>query len=88
MAAVAEQLGAFGAAVRSARAEADRTQTAIRAGAEGGLFERDRADHAELVARLRAAQAEPGDEGDADTERRHAWRGPRARPEPTRPKCA
>ena len=70
MAAVAEQLGAFGAAVRSARAEADRTQTAIRAGAEA--LERDRADHAELVARLRAAQAEPGDEGDADTERRDA----------------
>jgi chromosome segregation protein len=68
MAAVAEQLGALGAAVRNARAEADRTQAAIRAGAE--VLERDRTEHAELVTRLRAAEADTGDEADASTEHR------------------
>ncbi len=60
MAAVAERLGALGVAVRSARAEAERTEGAI-ATAEAAV-ESDRAECADLSTRLEAA-GEVGDEG-------------------------
>ncbi len=62
MSAVAERLGALGVTVRSARAEAERTQLAI-ASAEQTLGA-DRASHAELVERLEAASVEPPDDAD------------------------
>ena len=60
MAAVAERLGTLGASVRTAAAEADRTERAI---TEARLaVERDRAELEGLQARLEQAQAEPTEE--------------------------
>lgn len=60
MAAVAERLGTLGATVRTAAAEADRTERAI---AEARLaVEQDRAELEGLQARLEQAQAEPTQE--------------------------
>ena len=61
MSAVAEELGAVGATIRGAREEIERTRRAIaaaQADADG-----DRAEHAELVERLAAAQAQPDPTG-------------------------
>ncbi len=58
MAALAERLGALGAAIRAAHAEVDRNERSVgsaRAGAEAA-----RAELAGLTERLAAAQAEPG----------------------------
>jgi len=66
MSAVAEKLGALGVAVRSARAEAERTELAI-AVAEGAL-ETDRAEHAALAERYDAAVGQPGVSIGADGE--------------------
>ena len=64
MSAVAEKLGALGVAVRSARAEAERTDRAI-AAAEAAL-DSDRTEHAGLAERYEAAGVQP-DDSDADT---------------------
>jgi chromosome segregation protein len=61
MAAIAEHLGSLGQAVRTARAEVERTEKAI-ADAQAAL-EADRAEHAELSDRLEAASTE-GELGD------------------------
>ena len=62
MAAVAERLGTLGASVRTAAAEADRTERAI---TEARLaVEKDRAELEGLDARLAEAQAEPAEEGE------------------------
>jgi chromosome segregation protein len=66
MSAVAEKLGALGVAVRSARAEAERTELAI-AVAEGAL-ETDRAEHGALTERYDAAVGQPGVSIGADGE--------------------
>ena len=68
MAAVAERLGSLGAAVRSASAEADRTERAI-ADARATL-EHDRADLEGLQARLAQAQVEPEESDDPSTDER------------------
>ncbi len=68
MAAVAERLGSLGAAVRSASAEADRTERAI-ADAQATL-EQDRADLEVLQARLADAQVEPEESDDPSTDER------------------
>ena len=57
MSAVAEKLGALGVAVRSARAEAERTERAI-AAAEAAL-DSDRTEHAGLAERYEAAGVQP-----------------------------
>ncbi len=59
MAAVAEQLGGLGSAVRSARAEAARTEGAI--AAVRATVDRDREEHASLLARHEAALVEPAE---------------------------
>jgi chromosome segregation protein len=76
MSAVAERLGALGAAVRSARAEAERTERAI-AVAEAAL-EAERDERSALAERYDAAVGQPassagadGEVGDADGRRRH-----------------
>ncbi len=69
MSAVAEKLGALGVAVRSARAEAERTERAI-AAAEAAL-DSDRTDHAGLAERYEAAGVQP-DSADADVSTRRA----------------
>ncbi len=62
MAAVAERLGTLGATVRTAAAEADRTERAI---TEARLtVEKDRVELDGLEARLAEAQAEPAEEGE------------------------
>ena len=62
MAAVAEQLGGLGAAMRQASAEADRTERAI---TEARLaLERDRTELEGLSARLAEAEAAPAEEGE------------------------
>ncbi len=66
MSAVAERLGALGAAVRSARAEAERTERAIVA-AEAAL-EVERAEHTALTERYEAAVGQPGSSAEADGE--------------------
>ncbi len=63
MSAVAEKLGALGVAVRSARAEAERTERAI-AAAEAAL-DSDRIEHTGLAERYEAAGVEP-DDAEAD----------------------
>jgi chromosome segregation protein len=69
MSAVAEKLGALGVAVRSARAEAERTEHAI-ATAEAAL-ESDRTAYTALVERYDAAAVEPDPvEADASPEER------------------
>jgi chromosome segregation protein len=68
MAAVAERLGHLGATVRSAKAEAERTQRAI-ADAEATL-DADRAELAALTERLEEASAEPAETDDPGTEER------------------
>jgi chromosome segregation protein len=68
MAAVAERLGQLGATVRSARAEAERTERAI-ADAEAALAT-DRAELASLTERLDEAGAEPADAAEPTTEER------------------
>ncbi|MDQ2782702.1 MAG: AAA family ATPase, partial [Actinomycetota bacterium] len=62
MSAVAERLGALGVAVRSARAEAERTQLAITTAEQ--TLGADRGSQAELVERLEAASVEPTDGAD------------------------
>ncbi len=62
MAAVAEQLGGLGAAMRQASAEADRTERAI---TEARIaLERDRTELDGLSARLAEAEAVPAEEGE------------------------
>lgn len=68
MAAVAEKLGQLGATVRSARAEAERTEKAI-ADATAAL-ESDRAELAGLEERLEDAQAQPDEATDPSTDER------------------
>jgi len=68
MAAVAEGLGQLGATMRSARAEAERTQRAI-ADAEAAL-EADRAELEGLSARLEEASAEPAETEEPNTDDR------------------
>ncbi|QGN57842.1 chromosome segregation protein SMC [Nostocoides sp. HKS02] len=68
MAAVAERLGQLGATVRSAKAEAERTERAI-ADAERAL-EADRAELAGLAERLDEASAEPADAAEPSTDER------------------
>jgi chromosome segregation protein len=68
MAAVAERLGHLGATVRSARAEAERTERAI-ADATTAL-ETDRAELAALTERLEEAGAEPADAEEPSTDER------------------
>jgi chromosome segregation protein len=68
MAAVAERLGTLGAAVRTASAEADRTERAIEDAR--ATLESDRAELAELSARLEAAEAEPDEAEGPSTEER------------------
>ncbi|WEV78462.1 chromosome segregation protein SMC [Janibacter cremeus] len=69
MAAVAEQLGALGTTARTARAEAERTQSSIAQATDA--LESDRAELAELEQRLEDASAEPAeDEGDDATDDR------------------
>lgn len=64
MAAVAERLGGLGAAMRTASAEADRTQRAI---TEARIaLDRDRAELEGLSARLAEAEAAPAEEGEDD----------------------
>lgn len=65
MAAVAERLGHLGATVRSAKAEAERTDRAI-ADAEAAL-ESDRTELTALAERLDEASAEPADAAEPDT---------------------
>ncbi len=65
MSAVGEQLGALGTAVRSARAEAGRTERAIAAAI--AALAGDRSAYAELSARLSAASAEAPDDSELDT---------------------
>jgi chromosome segregation protein len=69
MSAVAEKLGALGVAVRTARAEADRTEKAI-ATAQTAV-ESDRREHAALTERLEMAslQSEDGDQDPSPDER-------------------
>jgi len=65
MAAVGEQLGGLGAAVRTAKAEAERTERAIATAL--AALEADRAAHTELTERLAAAQATAhADDADPD----------------------
>jgi chromosome segregation protein len=70
MSAVAEKLGALGVAVRSARAEAERTERGI-AAAEAAVAA-DRAEHVSLAERYEAAVAQTGvseeHDGDAGAE--------------------
>ncbi|OFE16671.1 chromosome segregation protein SMC [Humibacillus sp. DSM 29435] len=68
MSAIAEQLGSLGQALRSARAETERTEQAL-AVAEAAL-EADQAQHAALAERLEAASAEGVDEAEPSTEQR------------------
>ena len=68
MAAVAERLGVLGASVRSARAEAERTEKAI-ADATAAL-ESDRAELAALEERLEQAQAQPDEADEPSTDER------------------
>ena len=68
MAAVAERLGSLGAAVRSASAEADRTERAI-AEAQAAL-ELDRAELRALEVRLADAQTEPAETAEPSTAER------------------
>ncbi|HET7399258.1 MAG TPA: chromosome segregation protein SMC [Intrasporangium sp.] len=68
MSAVAEQLGSLGQAVRTARAEVERTERAI-AEAERAL-EADRQEHAGLVERLDAASAEGQTDVEPSTQER------------------
>jgi len=68
MAAVAERLGHLGATVRSARAEAERTERAI-ADAETAL-DSDRSELAALTERLEQASAEPADAEEAGPDER------------------
>jgi chromosome segregation protein len=68
MAAVAERLGHLGASVRSARAEAERTERAI-AGATAAL-ESDRAELAALSERLEEAGAQPLEAEEPSTDER------------------
>lgn len=68
MAAVAERLGHLGAAVRSAKAEAERTERAI-ADATAAL-EADKAELAGLTERLDEASAEPTDVEEPGTDER------------------
>ena len=67
LAAVAEQLGHLGAAVRAANAEAERTRAAL-AEAEQRL-EVDKAELADLVERLEAAEADPAESDEVIAER-------------------
>ncbi len=57
MSAVAEKLGALGVAVRSARAEAERTERSMALAA--AALETDRGEHAALTERLAAASDQP-----------------------------
>ncbi|WP_270888588.1 chromosome segregation protein SMC [Pedococcus sp. 5OH_020] len=68
MAAVAERLGHLGGTVRSARAEAERTERAI--ADAGAALEADRAELAGLVERLDEAGVEPGEAQDPSTDER------------------
>ena len=68
MAAIAEQLGSLGQAVRTARAEVERTERAI-ADARAAL-DADRAEHAELTERLEAASVDGEIEDEPSTEER------------------
>ncbi len=68
MAAVAEKLGALGTTSRTARAEAERTRTAI-TDAQTAL-ESDRAELAELEQRLADATAEPDEDPQEETDDR------------------
>ncbi|HET7278413.1 MAG TPA: chromosome segregation protein SMC [Dermatophilaceae bacterium] len=68
MAAVAERLGHLGGAMRSARAEAERTQRGV-ADATAAL-EADRAELATLSERLEEASAEPGEAEEPSTDER------------------
>ncbi len=68
MAAVAEKLGQFGAAVRSAHAEAHRTDQAISAVTSG--LEVDRAAHAALAARFEVASADQSDDREPSSRQR------------------
>lgn len=68
MAAVAEKLGALGVAVRSARAEAERTEAAI--AASETRLEQERAEHAGLAERLAVAtEGTDSDEDESPAER-------------------
>jgi len=71
MAAVAEQLGQFGAQARAAKAEAERATEQI--DAAHARMETDQADLASLAERLRAAQAEP-EQTEAETATAHEKR--------------
>ena len=70
MSAVAERLGGLGATVRTARAEAERTEAAV-AKAEATVTA-ERAAHADLVARLEAARSHVADVAEPDTDERDA----------------
>ncbi len=68
MSAVAERLGALGTALRSARAETDRTAAAIASVTQ--TLEAARADHSDLRERLTAASAQGDEDTDSSTGRR------------------
>ncbi len=68
MAAVAERLGQLGATMRSARAEAERTQRAIADAT--ATMESDRIELEGLTARLEEASAEPADAEEPSTQER------------------
>jgi chromosome segregation protein len=68
MSAIAEHLGSLGQALRTARAEVERTEKAI-ADAQAAI-EADRTEHAELTERLEAASAEGESEDDPSTDER------------------
>jgi len=70
MSAVAERLGGLGATVRTARAEAERTEAAV-AKAEAAVAA-EREAHADLVARLEAARSHVADVAEPDTDERDA----------------
>ena len=67
LAAVAEQLGQLGAAVRAANAEAERARASLEEASRS--LETDQAELAELVERLEAAEADPAESADVIAER-------------------